>query len=293
MSRLPALTDLCLSLLLLIFASLPAQAVVGGAGPDTPAPDSPWAGVGVVDNGKGQFSGALIGPRHVLTAAHVVKGKDVAEIVFRLNLGAGNTPALRARAVHIHPGYRGTKRNIQGVWYDDLAIVELADPAPAGVPAYDLYADFHLLKSMVALVGYGRGGDGVKGTSQPGGLNYRRVGHNRIDILLLRDPAMQRPEVFLFDFDGPDFGSNAFKPDLPINASLGADMEATFAGGDSGAPVFVFDAGKWKVVGVAAFVLGQDENRGQFGSLGGGMLVPAYADWIRAVRDGGSDGGPP
>lgn len=293
MSRAPLLTLLCLCLCLVLLQPS-ARAVVGGAGLDTPAPDSPWSGVGVVDNGKGQFSGALIGPRHVLTAAHVVKGKAVEDIVFRLNLGAGNTPALRARAVHIHPDYRGTRRNLQGVWYDDLAIVELAIPAPAGVPAYELYTDFHLLKSMVALVGYGRGGDGVRGVSQPGGLDYRRVGHNRIDVLLLRDPGMQRPEVFLFDFDGPDYASNAFKPDLPINASLGADQEASFAGGDSGAPVFVFDRGKWKIVGVAAFVLGQDENQGRFGSAGGGMLVPAYLDWIRAVRDGATTaGGPP
>lgn len=263
----------------------PAHAVVGGAGVDPPGADSPWAGVGAVDTGKGHYTGALIGPRHVLTAAHVVKGRPAEDIVFHLNLAEGRSLPLCARAVHVHPGFRGVKPNAGGVWFDDLAVVELAEPAPAGVPVYGLYVEFLLIKSMIAFVGYGRAGDGKRGAHLPGDRHTRRVGYNRIDALV-RDSGEERPKAFLFDFDGPDYSSNVFKPDQPINASLGPDMEATFAGGDSGAPVFVFDQGAWKIAGVAAFVLGREGGKGLFGSLGGGMLVPAYLDWIRSVISG-------
>ncbi len=260
-----------------------AKSVVGGAGVDPNSADSPWAGVGAVITGKGHYSGALIGPRHVLTAAHVVRGRLLTELGFRLNLTDEHAPPLPVAAVHIHPGFQGTHRGTDGFWRDDLAVLELAQPAPAGVPPYDLYPDTQLLRSMVAFVGYGRSGDGERGAHLPGSPRVKRLGYNRIDALLPHGPADPRPVLFLFDFDGPDLTSNRFKPDAPHNASLGPELEATFAGGDSGAPVFVFDRGVWKIAGVAAFVAAQEATPGRHGSIAGGTLVPAYLDWIRAI----------
>ncbi len=267
----------------LVLSCTPLHAIVGGAGIDSEAERSPWSGVGAVDTGQGLFSGALISPRHVLTAAHVVKGRPVADLAFRLGAQADQGPRLAAKAVHIYPGFRGAKRGPAGVWFDDLAIVELDEAAPAGTAVYGLYTDFALLKSMVAFAGYGGSGSGDQGVQATAKPHVRRVGYNRIDSLVRHSDGSGRPAVFLFDFDGPDFSSNAFKPDQPINASLGADMEATFAGGDSGAPVFVFDQGAWKIVGVAAFVITRDQQKGLYGSIGGGMLVPAHLDWIRNI----------
>lgn len=269
--------------LLLIACTGTAQAVVGGADVDPNTPDSPWAGVGAILTGKGHYSGALIGPRHVLTAAHVVRGRLLSELGFRLNLSDGEALVLPVAAVHIHPGYQGTRRGADGLWRDDLAILELARPAPAGVPVYALYPDVQLARSMIAFVGYGQGGDGERGAHLPGSPRVKRVGYNRIDTLLPHGPADPRPVLFLFDFDGPDLTTNRFKPDTPHNGSLGPELEATFASGDSGAPVFVFDQGAWKIAGVAAFVAGQESKPSRYGSIAGGALVPAYLEWIRSV----------
>lgn len=283
--RFPLLWAIALSV-----AVTPALAVVGGAGVDANTPDSPWAGVGAVVTGKGHYSGALIGPRHVLTAAHVVRGRLLTELGFRLNASDSDLPPLPVAAVHIHPGFQGTRRGTDGFWRDDLAVLELAHPVPAGIPTYPLYPDTHLIRSMIAFVGYGRGGDGERGAHLPGNPRIKRLGYNRIDALLPHGPTDPRPVLFLFDFDGPDLTSNRFKPDAPHNASLGPELEATFAAGDSGAPVFVYDRGVWKIAGIAAFVAGQDATPGRYGSIAGGTLVPAYLDWIRTVMQPGATG---
>ncbi len=284
---LPPLHRLLCGLLLFACAGT-SQAVVGGAGVDPNTPDSPWAGVGAVLSGNGHYSGALIGPRHVLTAAHVVRGRLLTELGFRLNLTEGDGLILPVAAVHIHPGYQGTRRGRDGFWRDDMAVLELARPAPAGAPVYPLYTDPEPQRAMIVFVGYGRGGDGARGAHQPGNPRVKRVGYNRIDTLLSHGPGDPRPALFLFDFDGPDLASNRFKPDAPYNGSLGAELEAAFAGGDSGAPVFVHDRGVWRIAGVAAFVAGQDEIPGRFGSIAGGALIPAYLDWLRSVMPAGA-----
>lgn len=270
-------------LLSILFFASAVQAVVGGAGVDPNTVDSPWAGVGAVLTGKGHYTGALIGPRHVLTAAHVVKGRLLNELGFRLNLSDAEPLVLPVAAVHIHPGYQGTQRGRDGFWRDDLAVLELAEPAPREVPVYDLYPSPDLLRSMIVFVGYGRGGDGTRGAHLPGSARVKRVGYNRIDALLPHGLADPRPVLFLFDFDGPNPDSNRLKPDGAMRAGLGPELEATFAGGDSGAPVFVHDRGSWKIAGVAAFVAGQEETPGRYGSIAGGTLVPAYLEWIRAA----------
>lgn len=272
--------------LILCLAVQPAWAVVGGAGIDPNTPKSPWAGVGVVESGPGHFTGALIGPRHVLTAAHVVGGRPAAEIRFRLNLSDANSLLIQARSVHIHPGFRGTSKGPDGFWHKDLAVLELAEPVPAGVPVYPLSRSQQALKSMIVFVGYGGGGDGVQGAVTAGNAHTKRVGYNRIDVLRADHANNRQTDLFLFDFDGPDFSSNRIKPDSPFNSSLGEEMEATFAGGDSGAPIFVFESGQWRIVGVAAFVAGQDGNNSRFGSLAGATLTPAFMEWILDVAGG-------
>jgi hypothetical protein len=254
--------------------------VVGGAGVDPNTPQSPWAGIGVVESGPGHFTGALIGPRHVLTAAHVVAGRPAAEIRFRLNLSDTNAPLIQAKNVRVFPGFKGTNKGPDGFWHKDLAVVELVEPVPAGTPVYPLSRSRQPQKSMIVFVGYGGGGDGIHGATQAGNGHTKRVGYNRIDVLLAEPGNNRQSDLFLFDFDGPDFSSNRFKPDSTFNASLGEAMEATFAGGDSGAPIFVFESGQWRIVGIAAFVTSQDGNNSHFGALAGATLVPAFLDWI-------------
>lgn len=268
---LPALI-LALGMLLAPHAS---RAVVGGTGIDPNTPQSPWAGVGAVLTGNGHFSGALIGPRHVLTAAHVVAGRPVAQVSFRLNRGDGAAP-IPARAIHVLPAYRGPGG--KGIWHDDLAIVELDQQVPAGTPVYALHEAIPAPGAMIAFVGYGQGGDGehgVNGQSSPGD---KRVGYNRMEVLRGK-PGAKTPDVFMFDFDAPaETGAR-----VGVRGPVDEGREANFAGGDSGAPVFVFAGGAWRIMGVAAFVTGSPERAGRYGSVGGGMLVAAHLDWIRQM----------
>lgn len=267
---------------LALFVAMPAHALVGGA-VDANLVSSPWAGVGAVKVNGGTYSGALIGNQYVLTAAHVVGGAAPGQVQFVLNVGGAPSQTLAAESIHVFPGYQGTTSGADGVWHDDLALVKLAAPVAAGVPVYDLY-DGPLLGKTVSLVGYGAGGDGVNGATIGSDDNLKRVGQNRIDLTLVDDDGGTQHEIFLFDFDGPDSTTNVFGANNSLNLTLGAAVEAQYAGGDSGSPMFVNDNGTWKLAGIAAFnasVTGLPGSNVKFGAVGGGGIVAPYATWIQ------------
>lgn len=262
----------------LLCAAAPAHALVGGA-LDANVATSPWAGAGALIVNGGTFSGVLLDPWHVLTAAHVVAGRPAGAIQFRLNAGPAET--LAASAVTVHPGFTGTTPGIDGVWHDDLAIVRLAAPATSAT-GYALYTGPAAGKT-VALAGYGGTGDGTNGVTAGADASVKRSGQNRVDLLLPDDDGSGAAEVFVFDFDGPTPASNVFGPPSSGNLTLGENVEAQFAGGDSGSPVFVLEGGIWKILGVANFNGSTTDLPGSnllFGSIGGGSLVAPYADWI-------------
>lgn len=261
--------------------SAPAHALVGGA-IDANTATSPWAGVGAVIVNGNTYSGVLLDPWHVLTAAHVVAGSPAGNIAFQLNAASPET--LAAAAVSVFPGYTGTTPGADGVWHDDLAILRLATPASTAT-GYAFYTGPAQGKT-VSLVGYGAGGDGTNGVATGASASVKRAGQNRIDQVLTDDDGSGAGEVFVFDFDGPTAASNVFGAPVPANLTLGARIEAQFAGGDSGSPVFVNDGGTWKILGIANFNGSTTNLPGSnvlFGSLGGGSLVAPYADWISST----------
>ncbi|MBT9568232.1 MAG: trypsin-like serine protease [Thiobacillus sp.] len=266
-----------------LLAALPAHALVGGAiDPNVAA--SPWAGVGALSVNGGTFSGVLIGNRHVLTAAHVVGGAAPGNVSFVLNSEAGSQ-TYAAESISVFPGFTGTRPGPDGVWHDDLALVRLATPIDTRVPVYGLYGG-SLTSKTVTLVGYGGGGDGAKGVTYGARTTVKRVGQNRIDKLLADDDGGSAPEVFVFDFDGPDAASNVFGPPDKVNFTLGETIEAHYAGGDSGSPVFVRDQGVWKIAGIATFNGGTPMSAGSnvlFGAIGGGTVVASYIPWIETA----------
>lgn len=281
-SRLAALSGvLCLGL------AAPAAALVGAqikVDPNTLA--SPWAGVVSITTttGGAVYSGALLDRRHVLTAAHVAAGfaGDPGKLRININAGGDLTQQLAASHVFVHPDYRtgNLPTDATFAWNDDIAVIRLAEPAAAHVPAYPLFSGVpgrNGVAPQITLVAYGGYGDGVSATLLQGSnASIKRVGENRVEALFLADdegggaPAGVY-EGFVFRLDAP---------------SPGGDMlaEAGYAGGDSGSPVFVNDAGTWRIAGVGAFNGNPANTPGgaiQFGAIGGGMLIAPYNDWIQ------------
>lgn len=264
-----------------------AFALVGGS-VDANLASSPWAGVGAITINGSVYSGVLIDSTHVLTAAHVVAGQvnTAGNVSFSLNAGGDLTHTLSASAITVYPGYTGTAPGADGVWHDDLAIVTLSEAVTGSVPMYDLYGGSLKKGTTITLVGYGAGGDGVHGATSGANASVKRVGQNKADLLLRDDDGGAFNEVFMFDFDGPTKSTNYFGAGSKSNLTLGATVEAQYAGGDSGSPMFVKDKGVWKLAGIGTFNAATSLSSGSntlFGSLGGGTLVAPYIPWIEST----------
>lgn len=249
-----------------------AQALTGGAGPSEAPPVPAWSAVGSLEVAGQLFSATLIGREHVLTAAHVVNGANPALIRFRAAGGAGFSSA--ATAVHVNPAFTGnTANNTPGdpSVHADLAIVKLAQPAPASLPVARVFTG-PVLGRVLALVSHG------------GSTTLLTTGENRADVVF--SDFLGRPATYLFDFDDPDLSSNRLGPPVPANGTLGSDREATLANGDSGSAAFVQFDGRWYLAGVNTFSItfGTAAGSPQAPARGGGgVVLRGHADWIRDV----------
>jgi hypothetical protein len=279
----------------------PCRAVIGGTEDGTPA-DSPanrvdpntthsaFAGVGSLSvltgehkEREGTYTASALDARHVITAAHVVAGRDPGDVRFNLNYGGDLSHRLQAAAIAVHPEYAGFKPDPRsGVVHDDLAIVRLAEAMPFGVPFYPIQPVPVRPRTVITLVGYGASGDGASGRTIPASASVKRVGRNVIDAAFRDNGGGEFAEVYLFDFDGPDASTNRLG-----TGSLGNHIEATVAGGDSGSPALVPGAqGRWHLVGVNTFVAPRSALNQRFGGLAGGVLLHPYIRWVESVLSG-------
>jgi hypothetical protein len=271
--------------LALITASPRAHALMAGMAPDTPAArvdsntaESIYAGVGSVIVAGATLSGTVIASQYVLTAGHVANGQPASAIQFALNLGGPTQWKSSVESVAIYPTFSFP--------YEDLAVLKLTTPVPAGVPIYPMYSGPFSAGLTITLVGYGASGNGNVGVTVGASSTTKRTGTNVADALQPTiDSSGRTSSFYVYDFDGPTGNGSLGGP------TTGNGSETLVAGGDSGGPSFVRSGSELRLFGVNTFVsaptAGATVNY-QFGTIGGGILAsdPRFATWLQTVTNG-------
>ena len=251
--------------------------MMAGKAPDSPAAridansSSTFASVGSVIVSGAAYSGVAVAPRFVLTASHVAAA-PASQIQFVLNAGAEHTSVIQATSVTLYPTAAFPN--------DDLALIELATPLPAGIPIYPLMRQAIAVGRRIVLVGYGASGNGDVGVTVGGSSTVKRSGENIIDSIATNIDGSARTSLFyLFDFDEPTGNGPSGGP------TLGNAVETMLAGGDSGSPAFVVEGGSYRLVGINTFLASSERVPSGFGARGGGMLLtrPEFLQWVDAT----------
>lgn len=263
-----------------------------GSPPDSPTnrvdaniSSSPFAGVAHLTlGGAAACTGTPISRFHIVSAGHCVDFDDNGtndigtNVVIRFNYsGSGSTiiGSGSIASVDVHPDYTGFSNPTVN---DDLIIITLNEPLPNFIPIYPVFTGLQTQGQVITMVGYGRTGFGDVGDTIGGNSSIKRVGQNTVELLFDNDDpggAMVK-EIFEYDFDGPTNGTNCFGGP----GTLGNDIESSVGSGDSGGPSFVQVGDELRLWGVNTFGVACIAPPPLFGSIGGGMLVTGYLDWI-------------
>ncbi|HBK23427.1 MAG TPA: hypothetical protein DDZ60_13220 [Planktothrix sp. UBA10369] len=246
-------------------------------------------------DGRSCTGSLLITGNHILTVAHCVtdeSGKpdysSPSEYTVYFDLPSGKI-AISASQIYIHPDW-----NSDFNYNNDIAILELDQPAPQAANRYQIYTGFDEVNQIFQKVGYGVSATGNLGqNSYSDTVEIKRTGKNRYDglgELFNNDPYYynnQPGKQLIYDFDNGLPQNDAFGKEFGIN-DLGLGLEeVNISPGDSGGPAFI----NGKIAGLTSTgftpaIPGIDVTNSlddSFGEYASDTRVSVYADWINQI----------
>ena len=230
--------------------------------------NSQFNAIGSLSISAGGFSyigsATAISPNWILTAGHNLDLNDVGSPTpgLSINFNLPGFGSYSGSSFYTCPGFTGFGNpSVQ----NDLGLIYLANPLPNGLLFPTLTG--HLQTgSQVTLAGFGRSGYGNYGYTTSATLTDRRSGQNVIDALIPDEQGGGFAALFQYTFNAPNTVD-----------SLGNNIETIIGPGDSGGPALVADGSGYAIAGVNTYVEGYG---GQFGDIGGGIVLAPYVGWI-------------